>query len=133
MYKQQYEKKARRPISSSEKILKPLHLNLEIIQNFTFQMTCSAVGMFIAMATFATFEYIKQYHTLDETVGTTFQVISSFSYILLHSIGFQVIAMILLGELCPVKLKSLTSGIVISIESILAFGVVKIFPIALGK
>ena len=96
-------------------------------------MTCSAVGMFIAMATFAIFEYIKQYHTLDKTVGTTFQVISSFIYILLHSIGFQVIAMILLGELCPVKLKSLTSGIVISIESILAFGVVKIFPIALGK
>ena len=89
--------------------------------------------MFIAMATFAIFEYIKQYHTLDKTVGTTFQVISSFIYILLHSIGFQVIAMILLGELCPVKLKSLTSGIVISIESILAFGVVKIFPIALGK
>ena len=110
-----------------------LNINLEIIQNFTFQMTCSAVGMFIAMATFAIFEYIKQYHTLDKTVGTTFQVISSFIYILLHSIGFQVIAMILLGELCPVKLKSLTSGIVISIESILAFGVVKIFPIALGK
>ena len=110
-----------------------LNINLEIIQNFTFQMTCSAVGMFIAMATFAIFEYIKQYHTLDKTVGTSFQVISSFSYILLHSIGFQVIAMILLGELCPVKLKSLTSGIVISIESILAFGVVKIFPIALGK
>ena len=96
-------------------------------------MTSSAIGMFIAMACFAIVEYIKEYHTIDKSLSATLQSISAFVYILLHSIGFQVIAMILLGELCPVKLKSLTSGIVISIEAILAFGVVKIFPVALGN
>ena len=78
-------------------------------------------------------EYAKQYHDLETSVGTPILVITSSCFILFHSVGFHVIPWVLLGELCPVKLKSLTSGIVISMVAILGFAVVKIFPIALGK
>ena len=37
-------------------------------------------------------------------------VISLSTFLLFHSVGFNVIPFILMGELCPVKLKSLTSG-----------------------
>jgi hypothetical protein len=37
-------------------------------------------------------------------------VISLSAFLLFHSVGFNVIPFILMGELCPVKLKSLTSG-----------------------
>ena len=96
-------------------------------------MTFSAVGMFIAMVCLASIEYAKQYHELETSVGTPILVITSSCFILFHSVGFHVIPWVLLGELCPVKLKSLTSGIVISMVAILGFAVVKIFPIALGK
>ena len=41
--------------------------------------------------------------------------------------------MLLVGELCPVKLKSLTSGITIAVVAILVFTVVKVFPIAMAQ
>ena len=41
--------------------------------------------------------------------------------------------MLLVGELCPVKLKSLTSGITIAVVAILVFTVVKVFPIAMAE
>ena len=58
-------------------------------------------------------------------------VISLSAFLLFHSVGFNVIPFILMGELCPVKLKSLTSGIVMSFVSVLVFAKIKIFPVAL--
>ena len=89
--------------------------------------------MFIAMVCLASIEYVKQHYDLEASVGTPILIIISSCFILFHSVGFHVIPMVLLGELCPVKLKSWTSGIVISIVSIIGFAVVKIFPVALGK
>ena len=40
--------------------------------------------------------------------------------------------MLLVGELCPVRLKSWTSGITISLVAILVFTVVKVFPLAMA-
>ena len=59
-------------------------------------------------------------------------VICSSSFILFHAIGFNVIPMLLVGELCPVRLKSWTSGITISVVAILVFTVVKVFPLAMA-
>ena len=107
-------------------------------------MTSSAIGMFLAMVCLAAVEYVKQNpeteisneqnQKLDDSKSTTVSVItviSSSAFLLFHAIGFNVIPMILMGELCPPKLKSLTSGIVMSMVAILVFGVVKIFPLAL--
>ena len=96
-------------------------------------MTFSGVGMCIAMVSLATIEYINIYYVpIYSMTSTILLIISSSAFILFHSIGFNVIPMILLGELCPVQLKSLTSGIVMSLVAILTFAVVKIFPIAIG-
>ena len=64
---------------------------------------------------------------------TALLVVSSSSFILFHAIGFNVIPMLLVGELCPVKLKSLTSGITIASVAIMVFIVVKVFPIAMSN
>ena len=85
------------------------------------------------MVCLASIEYVKQHYEFEASVGTPILIIISSCFILFHSVGFHVIPMVLLGELCPVKLKSWTSGIVISIVSIIGFAVVKIFPVALGK
>ena len=100
--------------------------------------------MFLAMVCLAAVEYVQQKpetetsnednQKLDDSNSTTVSVITVFSssaFLLFHAIGFNVIPMILMGELCPPKLKSLTSGIVMSMVAILVFGVVKIFPLAL--
>ena len=60
-------------------------------------------------------------------------VISLSAFLLFHSVGFNVIPFILMGELCPVKLKSLTSGIIMAFVSVVVFGIIKVFPFALEE
>ena len=59
-------------------------------------------------------------------------VISLSAFLLFHSVGFNVIPFILMGELSPVKLKSLNSGIVMAFVSLLVFAIIKVFPVALN-
>ena len=100
-------------------------------------MTSSAIGMFLGMVCLAAVEYVKlssigkenDATDMPNSRATTFSVItviSSSAFLLFHSIGFNVIPMILMGELCPPKLKSLTSGLTISMTTILVFVVVKV-------
>ena len=80
----------------------------------------------VAMASLATVEHLKHEHELEKNLMTTLLVMSSSSFILFHAVGFNVIPMLLVGELCPVKLKSITSGITIAVVGILVFIVVKV-------
>ena len=72
-------------------------------------MTCSAIGMFLSMSSLAAIEQIME-QFLSHSTSSTLLVVSSSSFILSHAIGFNVIPMLMVGELCPVNLKSLTSG-----------------------
>ncbi len=63
---------------------------------------------------------------------TVLLVVATSGFILSHGIGFNIIPMLLVGELCPVRLKSLTSGLTITVVAILVFSVVKMFPIAVA-
>ena len=92
-------------------------------------MTCSAIGMMISMVSLSVTEYFK---SSIPDLTTLILAICSSSFILFHSIGFNVIPMLLVGELCPVRLKSWTSGITISLVAILVFTVVKVFPLAMA-
>jgi len=93
-------------------------------------MTCSAIGMFLSMSSLAAIEQIME-QFLSHSTSSTLLVVSSSSFILSHAIGFNVIPMLMVGELCPVNLKSLTSGITIAVVAVLVFTVVKVFPIAM--
>ena len=87
----------------------------------------------IAMASLATVEHLKHEHELEKNLMTTLLVMSSSSFILFHAVGFNVIPMLLVGELCPVKLKSITSGITIAVVGILVFIVVKVCLLVQGS
>lgn len=92
-------------------------------------MTLSSIGMTMSMVSLAITEYFK--HSVPDYTHLILVICSS-SFILFHAIGFNVIPMLLVGELCPVRLKSWTSGITISIVAILVFTVVKVFPLAMA-
>ena len=83
----------------------------------------------MSMVSLALTEYFK--HSLPDNTHLILVICSS-SFILFHAIGFNVIPMLLVGELCPVRLKSWTSGITISVVAILVFTVVKVFPLAMA-
>lgn len=95
-------------------------------------MICSALGMFVAMTSLALIEHFKHDIIEDKTVTNVLLLVSSCSFLFFQAIGFAVIPMMMIGELCPIKLKSLTSGITLAFVSILVFTVVKVFPIAMA-
>ncbi len=94
-------------------------------------MTTSAFGMFLSMVALSTVESFKS-HLESQTTLSALLIVSSSSYLLFHAIGFNIIPMLLVGELCPVKLKSVTSGLTLAWVATMAFIVVKVFPISMA-
>ena len=66
---------------------------------------------YLAMVLLAVVEIFKFDMEMKETplYLTILLVFGSSTFILLHGIGFNIIPMLLVGELCPVRLKSITS------------------------
>merc|ERR1719411_457395 len=93
-------------------------------------MTWSSLGMTLAMVLLAVVEIFKFDMEMKETplYLTILLVFGSSTFILLHGIGFNIIPMLLVGELCPVRLKSITSSITITVVALMVFTVVKWFP-----
>jgi MFS family permease len=99
-------------------------------------MVWSSVGMTLAMTGLSVIEFFKSgmgHFGADAPLFLiVFLVISTSAFILFHGIGFNIVPLLLVGELCPVRLKSLTSGITITAVAIMVFIVVKIFPLAVA-
>ena len=95
-------------------------------------MMGSSFGMMLAMSMMAIVEYFRFESKGDQWKHLTILIeVGSTFFILFHSLGFNTIPMLLLGELCPVRLKSITSSIAVGIMATLVFVLIKFFPIAM--
>lgn len=91
-------------------------------------MLISGLGMFASMTSLTIIDYLKLNMT---DYSSILLIISTSSFLLFHAIGLNLMPMLMIGELCPIKLKSWTSSFSIVLVAIFAFIVVKIFPIAM--
>ena len=99
-------------------------------------MTWLGLGLTLAMTMLALIEAFKtEMENMQHEVPlhiTIMLVFASSAFVLFHGIGFNVIPMLLIGELCPIKLKSITSSLALTWVALMIFIVVKMFPIAMG-
>lgn len=93
----------------------------------------SSGGMALSLLIAFVYNKYYEYHPLKVEIFTNIRLICIFTYVLFTMIGMLPIPWILVGELFPLKIRSIMSGIVICIAQCFIFICVKLYPYMIDK
>lgn len=89
--------------------------------------TCSSIGMAITIGAVATYLKYYEIHSDQEKVAPYLPLIGMILYVACSNAGLFPIPWVMIGELFPVKVRPIMSGIVVSLAQLLIFICVKVY------